>query len=109
MRSSPLLPALLLASIAGLALSSGQAAAEVKLPPVLSSHMVLQRDMPVPIWGTAKSGEKVTVEFRGQTKTAEADKDGKWSLKLDALKAGGPDALVVRGENKLTLEDVLVG
>jgi sialate O-acetylesterase len=83
--------------------------ADVKLPAILSSHMVLQREMPVPIWGTAKPGEKVTVKFRDQTKTTEADKDGKWSVKLDALKAGGPDSVTVTGANTLTLDDVLVG
>ena len=82
---------------------------EVKLPPILSSHMVLQRDMPVPIWGTAQAGEKVTVKFRDQTKTAEAGKDGKWQVRLDALKAGGPDTLTVSGTNTVTLDDVLVG
>lgn len=86
-----------------------QASADVKLPPVLSSHMVLQRDATVPIWGTAAAGEEVTVKFRDQTKTATADKDGKWLVKLDALKAGGPDKLTVAGKNTLTLDDVLVG
>jgi sialate O-acetylesterase len=86
-----------------------RSAADVKLPQVLSSHMVLQRDAAVPVWGTAAPGEAVTVKFRDQTKTATADKDGKWAVKLDALKAGGPDALVVSGKNTVTLDDVLVG
>jgi sialate O-acetylesterase len=71
--------------------------------------MVLQRDAAVPVWGTAAAGEEVTVKFRDQTRTATADKDGKWLVKLDALKAGGPDPLTVAGKNTLTLEDVLVG
>lgn len=100
--------ALVVAALAALA-APERGSADVKLPPVLSSHMVLQRDRAVPIWGTAAPGEKVAVEFRDQTRTAEADKDGKWSVKLDALKAGGPDKLVVRGNNTLTLDDVLVG
>lgn len=83
--------------------------ADVKLPPVLSSHMVLQRDAAVPIWGTAAPGEKITVSFRDQMKTTEPSPDGKWSIKLDALKAGGPDKLVVKGNNTITLDDVLVG
>jgi sialate O-acetylesterase len=86
-----------------------QATADVKLPPVLSSHMVLQRDAAVPVWGTAAAGEEVTVKFRDQTKTATADKNGKWAVKLDALKAGGPDKLTVSGKNTITLDDVLVG
>jgi sialate O-acetylesterase len=92
-----------------LALAAPQARAGVKLPAVLSSHMVLQRGRAVPIWGTAKPGEKVTVKFRKQEKSTEAGKDGKWLVKLDALEAGGPDKLTVSGSNTLTLDDVLVG
>src|SRR5437016_2384906 len=84
------------------------ARADVKLPAVLSDHMVLQRDMRVPIWGTAAPGEKVTVKFRAQEKSTEADKSGKWRLRLDPLQAGGPDKLTVRGNNTITLDDVLV-
>jgi sialate O-acetylesterase len=80
--------------------------AEVKLPTVFSDHMVLQRETPVPVWGTAAPGEKVTVTFRDQAKTAVADAGGKWAVSLEPLKAGGPDRLVV---NTRTFEDVLVG
>lgn len=80
--------------------------AAVKLPAVFSDHMVLQRDLPAPIWGTAEPGEKVTITFRDQTKTSIAGADGRWSAKLDPLKAGGPDSLTV---NEITVADVLVG
>ena len=83
--------------------------ADVKLPPVLSSHMVLQRGMKVPVWGTAAPGEKVTVKFRDQEKSTTADAQGKWKVSLDSLKEGGPDVLTVAGSNTLKLEDVLVG
>ena len=83
--------------------------AEVVLPPVLSSHMVLQRGMKVPVWGTAVPGEKVTVKFRDQEKSTTADAQGKWKVSLDSLKEGGPDVLTVTGSNTLKLEDVLVG
>ena len=82
------------------------ASAEVKLPPVISSHMVLQRDMAVPVWGTAAPNEKVTVKFRDQQKETVADGKGNWLVKLDPLKAGGPDVLTV---NSVKLDDVLVG
>jgi len=86
------------------------AAAEVKLPPILGDHMVLQADMPVPVWGTAKPGEKVTVKFAGKTKMAVAGKDGKWLVKLDALKTNAkPQTLTVSGANTVTIKDVLVG
>jgi len=82
---------------------------EVKLPLMFSDHMVLQRDLRVPIWGTAAPDEKVTVAFREQKQTATAGKDGTWAVKLEPLKAGGPDKLVVTGTNTVTVQDVLVG
>lgn len=84
--------------------------ADVKLPRVLSDHAVLQRDRAVPVWGTAAAEEQVTVEFAGQKKQATADADGKWSVKLDAMPASaeGRD-LTVRGNNVITVRDVLVG
>lgn len=85
------------------------AMAEVRLPPILSSHMVLQRDAAVPIWGTAAPGDKVTVKFRSQEKSATAGEKGEWIVRLDPMEAGGPDALTVAGSNTVTLEDVLVG
>jgi sialate O-acetylesterase len=96
------------AAIAGCLLSS-LASAAVKLPNVISDHMVLQREMPAPIWGTATPGEKVTVKFRDQEKTVETAKDGKWEVKLADLKVGGPDELTIKGENSITIKDVLVG
>jgi sialate O-acetylesterase len=86
--------------------AAGSVRAEIVLPRVFGSRMVLQRDMPVPIWGTGAPGEQVTVTFRGQTKTATADGKGNWRLTLDPLTAGGPDTLMV---GTLVLEDVLVG
>ncbi|RRB04401.1 sialate O-acetylesterase [Larkinella rosea] len=98
-----------------LALTVFEAWAEVRLPQIFGSHMVLQRRKPIPVWGWAAAGEKVTVQFIGagpqrQTKTAKADKDGKWLIRLDPTEAGGPYQLVVAGKkNTLTLDDVLVG
>lgn len=85
------------------------ARADVKLPNVFSDHLVLQRSQPVPVWGTAAAGEKVTVRFRDQEQSATAGADGKWLVKLAPLTAGGPDKLVVAGNNSITLDDVLVG
>ena len=85
------------------------AVAEVKLPSVFSSHAVLQREMPVPVWGWAAKGEKVTVTLGSQSATATADDSGKWSVRLDALEAGGPLSLVVKGTNTIKVDDILVG
>jgi sialate O-acetylesterase len=90
-------------------LSVSSAHADVKLPRPLTDHMVLQRDQAVPLWGLASPGEKVSIKFRDQEKSATADKDGKWLVKLDPLKAGGPDKLTISGNNTITLNDVLVG
>ena len=85
-------------------------AIELKLQSVFSDHAVLQRDQPVPVWGWADAGTKVTVEFAGQTKSAMADAAGKWLVKLDPMPASAePRALTVRGKNLLTISDVLVG
>lgn len=77
--------------------------------------MVLQRHKPIPVWGWADAGEKVTVELSGsgiagKIKTVKAGKDGKWMLRLDAENEGGPYSLIVKGKkNTITLDDVLIG
>jgi sialate O-acetylesterase len=83
--------------------------AEVKLPLILASHMVVQRDLPVHVWGWAAAGEAVTVTFRGESRTTQADNLGQWSLYLPPGAAGGPFAMKVQGTNLVTLEDVLAG
>jgi sialate O-acetylesterase len=82
--------------------------AEVSLPKIFSDHMVLQREMKVPVWGWGRDGEKVTVEFNGQSVSALV-KEGTWRVELEPMKAGGPWVMTVRGDNTLTVEDVLVG
>lgn len=97
---------------AGLMMLAGMSGAEVTLPHLLSDHAVLQRDMPIHIWGNANPGETVTVQFHGQTRTATADDLGKWSLWLTPEKAGGPYTLTAKGSGGgagVTLSDLLVG
>ena len=74
--------------------------ADVRLPTVFGSSMVMQRRKPVPVWGWADAGERVTVTMADQTKTTKAGKDGKWRVDLDAMEAGGPYQLVVNGKKK---------
>ncbi|GGG49809.1 9-O-acetylesterase [Hymenobacter glacieicola] len=83
--------------------------AQVRLPRLVSDGMVLQRDTKVNIWGWAAPGEKVVLQFNGQTYQTAAGKDGKWQLSLPALKAGGPYQLDITASNRITLKDVLVG
>lgn len=104
----------LLPAVAVLALSvstAPQAAAEVRLPALFTNHMVLQRDMPVPVWGWAEPGEEVAVVFAGQTQHATADDQGKWMVKLQPLAASDEGrSLVVEGKSdRLEVTDVLVG
>lgn len=82
---------------------------ELKLHALFSDGMVLQSDFACPIWGTVEPGEEVSVSIAGQKKTSKAGADGKWSIKLDPLKSGGPHELVVGGRNTVTVRDVLVG
>lgn len=86
------------------------ASADVTLNGLFTDHIVLQRDIPVAVYGKADPGEKVIVAFVGQVRTAMADKAGQWGVKLDALKASANSATMsITGKNKLTLNDVVVG
>ena len=102
MKKLILLAVLLLATVA--------AHAGLALNGVFTDHMVLQRDIQGAVYGTAEPGENVTVAFSGQEKSATADGDGKWSVKLDAMKdSATPAIMTVTGKNRLTLNDILVG
>ncbi len=82
--------------------------AEVKLNPIFGDGMVLQQGVEVPIWGTARDGEKITVKFQKQSVTTTAS-NGRWMVHLKSLKAGGPFSLTISGDNTITLQDVLIG
>ena len=84
----------------------------IELGAPFADNAILQRQMPVPIWGWSKAGTKVTVEFAGQKRSATAGEDGKWMLKLDPLEANAtPQEMVIAdsaGET-VTLKNILVG
>jgi sialate O-acetylesterase len=92
-----------------IALSIPGVRAEVKLPKILSSHMVLQRDQPVHLWGWSEPGEKVSATLNGSTQSTIGDRLGKWNLYLAPQSAGGPFELTISGTNTITLDDVLIG
>lgn len=99
-----------LGALAALSVSALTASADVKLPSIIGSHMVLQRGVECPIWGWADPGEKVTVSFAGHHRSATADKNGRWLVNLAALKANAEgQTMTIDGKNSLRLEDVLVG
>jgi sialate O-acetylesterase len=83
--------------------------AAVKLPTLLSDHMVIQRGRPVHIWGKADPGEAVSASFRGETKAAPADALGQFNFYLSPGAAGGPFELMILGANTIVLKDILVG
>lgn len=83
--------------------------AEVSLPNIFGSHMVMQREQSNPVWGKAEPGEVVAVTFAGKTFEATAGDDGKWRVTLDPLEAGGPHEMVIEGNNRIVFEDVLMG
>ena len=84
--------------------------ADVKLPDVIASSMVLQQKQSVPIWGWADVGEAVTVTFQKQKLTVVADAKGKWRVNLKPLKADfTPQTMTISGKNTIVLKDILVG
>ena len=85
-------------------------ATEFELASPFSEQMVLQRGIPVPVWGWGPAGQTVTVTVADQKGTATIDAQGHWRLTLNALKAGGPHTFVARsGKDELKLENVLIG
>jgi sialate O-acetylesterase len=91
---------------AGLGLA---ARAEVRLPRVFGSHMVLQQEKPLVIWGWAQPDETVTVQVGTESRTAQANARGEWKVELPAMKAGGPYTVTVRGSSTVQFDDVMVG
>lgn len=92
--------------IALCALSSLRAA--VQPHPLFSDGAVLQQGMEIPVWGTATEGENVSVELNGQSAATKA-KDGKWLVRLKPQTAGGPYTLNLKGQNSVTIHNVMVG
>ena len=90
-------------------LFSATSFADVKLNSLFSDNVVLQRNMEVPVWGWADEGEKVTLEFAGQSVSTVA-KNGKWMLKLKPMKENSqPQEMTVKGNNTLKIKNILIG
>ena len=88
------------------------ARADVKLPSVFGSHMVLQRDMPVPVWGWAEPGEEITLRFGSLKKTTKADEQGNWRVVLKKLKASkkrGKQMEITGKNSSIVLQNILIG
>lgn len=83
--------------------------ADVKLPGLISDHMLLQRDVPVRIFGKASPGEAITVAFRGQKVQATTDNLGRWEAWLAPMKPAPAEEMTIQGNNTIKVADVLVG
>ena len=83
--------------------------AEVKLPRIFSSNMVLQKGIEIPVWGWAGKGEQVTVSFNNKSVRAKTDSNGKWMVKLPAQEYGGPHKMTIKGKNTIELDNILIG
>ncbi len=92
-------------------LITSSACADVRLPKIIGSHMVLQQNSDVNIWGWADAGETVTVacDWIDARLSTEADKDGRWEIGLRTGSAGKAHAINIAGKNSIQLDDVLIG
>ncbi len=92
------------------ALNDSLLPADLWLPSIFSDHMVLQREMAIPVWGTATPGAEVKATLAGNSAVTQADEYGLWRMELPKLAAGGPFTLdVSSGSAKRTYQDVLSG
>ncbi|WP_242691560.1 sialate O-acetylesterase [Desertivirga arenae] len=71
--------------------------------------MILQRDMPLKIWGWATPGEKVSVSFNKKAVSTTTGANGKWQVTLPSMKAGGPYEMLLKGKNSINLKGILLG
>ncbi|MFC1735623.1 sialate O-acetylesterase [Candidatus Hydrogenedentota bacterium] len=101
--------ALRLAMVGLLLLSCESAFSKVKPHELFADGAVLQRDMTIPIWGTADPGEEVVVRVGPRRGCATAGDDGRWMVKLKPLSAGGPYSMEISGKNAIVLDNILVG
>jgi sialate O-acetylesterase len=85
------------------------AIANVKLPKIFSSNMILQQGIEIPVWGWADKGERVVVIFNGQTVRTRTNNEGKWQVKLPEQDYGGPHNFIIKGKNTIEMENVMVG
>lgn len=104
-----LLPAALIAILVGLAVSRAGAQDKPLVHPLFTDHMVLQRELPAPIWGWAAPGCEIKVSLAGKTASTKADDSGRWQAKLGPFPAGGPHSLRVAGPKTVVIQDVLIG
>ena len=99
----------LLLLLVGIARADAAEESQPFLHPLFTDHVVLQRGVPIPVWGWTTPGATVTVTLHQQTATATAGANGKWLARLPEAEAGGPYELEVVGPGSATVHDVLIG
>ena len=100
----------LILTVVAIAFSTIVTKANVNVADIFSDNMVLQRNIDLKVWGKADPGEKVWVYFNGQKHSTRADKKGKWTVVLKAMKAGAePLEMTIRGKNEIVLKNILIG
>ncbi len=82
---------------------------DVEVAPLFGEGMILQRERPIAVWGSADPGERVDVALADRSGAAVADAEGRWEVRLDPLPAGGPHVLRVSGDNELSFPNVALG
>ena len=93
----------------GLALLPAAARADVSLPEVIGSNMVLQAGKPVVVWGWADAGEEVTVSVGDNKASTKADAGGDWRVELKPVASSEAVEMTVAGKNTIKLTNILVG
>jgi sialate O-acetylesterase len=85
--------------------------ANISLPEIFSSNMVLQQNSDVIFWGWAKPGEKVIIkaDWMNEEISAEGSVQGTWKISLKTPAAGGPYNILIKGQNEIILKNVLLG
>src|SRR5262245_53610341 len=81
------------------------AQADVRLPAIIGNNMVLQKDIPLPIWGWAAPGEEVTVTYGDKMLSTKADAAGKWKVTLPAITGAGADEMLIKGKNLIHIKN----
>jgi sialate O-acetylesterase len=82
---------------------------QVRLPRLISNGMVLQRDVPIKIWGWAAPNETISIDFINVNYQVQANSTGNWELQLQVLSAGGPYSMTLTASNSITINDILIG
>lgn len=98
-----------LAVFTGVLLLAAELVAAPKLAALFTDHAVLQRGVPVPVWGSAAPGERVELSYRDIKISAVADASGRWRVTLPVMDVGAPAELSVRGDGTVSARDVVVG